>query len=239
MINNQKITRVFATPLRKGLAIGATSVVAATGLLGVGVASANAATAPSASLAVHSSASVHSHLGARSLIKQLRADLFKGQISGSKAQALASRIVDNPAIFSALPANLQSDLTALKSAPTASATTLAQQIKSTVLSGGYGTQLQNLATALQASVGHSIGQDLITEIRGDVAAILATGVTTPGSSTTSQPTTTGSDVTGLQNAPSTSDLVHLFGSDGVAGSNSQLVQSLNGPLASLTGGIGK
>jgi hypothetical protein len=218
MINNQKITKAFGTPLRKGLAIGATSVVAATGLLGVGVTSATAATATPASVAVHSSASTHSHLGAKSLLKQLRADLFKGQISGSKAQALASRIVDNPAIFSVLPTNLQTDLTNLKSAPTANATALAEQIKSTALSGGYGTQIENLATALKASAGHSIDQNLITEIRGDIAGILATGATTAGTSaSTTKPSSLGSDVTALKNAPKSSDMVRLVGSDSLAG----------------------
>jgi hypothetical protein len=117
-----------------------------------------------------------------SLIEQLRADLFQGQINGSKAQALATRIVDNPRIFSALPANLQSDLTALKNAPAADAVAQAEQIRSTALAGGYGAQLKNLATDLQTAK-FPMSKSLIRELRRDLAS--SATVSSTGASVTS------------------------------------------------------
>jgi hypothetical protein len=166
MINNQK--SAFGTPLRKHLVIGATSVVAASAFLGVGVAGASAATVQPTSVATHSSVAVHSHHANVSLIEQLRADLFQGQMNGPKAQALATRIADNSAMFSALPANLKSDLTALKNAPAADAVAQAEHIKSTALAGGYGARIKDLATDLQTAK-FPISRSLIRGLRSDLA----------------------------------------------------------------------
>ena len=104
------------------------------------MAGASAATVQPTPPPTHSSSTVHTPGRVVSLIEQLHADLFKRQINGRKAQALAVRIVDDPALLSALPVNLQNDLTTLKNAPAADAVAQAGQIKSTALSGGYGSR---------------------------------------------------------------------------------------------------
>ena len=153
MINNQKIASstiagILGTPLRKGLAIGATSIVAASGLLGATAASATASTPPTP-VAPHSVSSGHGHFGERSLLRALHADLFSATIDGARAQALATRIVNDEALFAKLPAALQTALTTLKNAPAADAVADAQLIKTTALDGGYGTQIEKLAKALE------------------------------------------------------------------------------------------
>ena len=178
------------------------------GLLGAGAASATAASVPSAQVSAHASVSVHHHLGARSLLKQLRADLFDGQVNGTKAQDVASRIVDNSTIFGALPTSLQSDLTALQNAQPADATALAQQITSTALSGGYGTQIENLASALKDSATDGIDSALVADIRQDVASILTSGATPAPQS----------DATAPKSTPQVSTMVHSVAPDNLLGS---------------------
>jgi hypothetical protein len=237
MINNQKMAQVLGTPLRKHLVIGATSVVAAGALLGVGVAGASAATVQPTPVSTHSSSAVHGPEQAVSLIQQLRADLFQGQINGSRAQALAGRITDDKAIFSALPANLQSDLTALKSASPADATAQAAQLKSTALAGGYGAQLQNLATDLQASAAFPITRKLMDQIRTDLAVGATSGATGAQIAQTLSehprlfaklPANLQSDVTALKNAPASADASRVLGIEkaAAAGSYGQQVQTL-------------
>ncbi len=246
MINNQKTARVFGTPLRKHLVIGATSVVAAGALFGAGVAGASAATVQPTPVATHSSSAAHSPSRVVSLLQQLRTDLFQGQISGSRAQALAGRIADNPVIFTALPANLQSDLTSLKSAPTADAVTQAEQIKSTALAGGYGTQLQKLATDLQASASYPITKKLLDEIRSDLAANTTPGATGADIAATLSdhprllaklPANLQSDVAALKNAPASADAARVLGIEkaAAAGSYGQQIQTLAQQLLSLGG----
>ena len=246
MINNQKIAQALGTPLRKHLVIGATSVVAAGALLGVGVAGASAATVQPTPVSTHSSSAVHGSGHVVSLIQQLRADLFQGQVNGSRAQALAGRIIDDKAIFSALPANLQGDLTALKSASPADATAQAEQLKSTALAGGYGTQLQKLATDLQASAAFPITKKLMDEIRTDLTA-----AATPGAAgakiaqTLSEhprllaklPANLQSDVTALKNAPASADAARVLGIEkaAAAGSYGQQIQTLAQQLLSAGG----
>ena len=171
MINNQK--NAIGAPLRRHLLIGATSVVAAGALLGVGVAEASATTVQPTPAPTHSSSTVHAPGRLIALIEQLRADLFLGQITGAKAQVLAGRIINDPALFSALPVNLQNDLTALKNAPAADAVARAEEIKSTALSGGYGAQIKNLVTELQSSAKLPFGKSLIAEIRRDLVSSAA------------------------------------------------------------------
>ena len=246
MINNQKITQAFGTPLRKHLVIGATSVVAAGALLGVGVAGASAATVQPTPAATHSSSTQHGAGRIVSLVQQLRADLFQGQINGSRAQALAGRIIDNQAIFSALPANLQSGLTTLKNAPAADAAAQAEQIKSTALAGGYGAQLEKLATDLKASATYPITKKLLDEIRTDISAngtAAATGAAI--AATVSEhprlfaklPANLQSDVTALKNAPASADTARVLGIEkaAAAGSYGQQIQTLAQQLLSVGG----
>jgi hypothetical protein len=246
MINNQKIATAVGTPLRKHLVIGATSVVAAGALLGVGAAGASAATVQPTPISTHSSSAVHGSGHVVSLVQQLRSDLFQGQINGSRAQALAGRIIDNHAIFSALPANLQSDLTALKSAPTADAVAQAQEIKSTALAGGYGAQLEKLATDLQASATYPITKKLLDELRTDISAGGTSGATGAAiAATVSEhprlfaklPANLQSDVTALKNAPASADTARVLGIEkaAAAGSYGQQIQTLAQQLLSVGG----
>jgi hypothetical protein len=179
-----------------------------------------------------------------SLIQQLRADLFQGQINGSRAQALAGRIIDNSAIFSTLPTNLQSDLTALKSAPTSDAVTQAQQIKSNALAGGYGAELQKLATDLQASATYPITKKLLDEIRTDLSANTTSSATAAALAGTvaehprlfaKLPANLQSDVTALKNAPASADTARVLGIEkaAAAGSYGQQIQTLAQQLLSL------
>jgi hypothetical protein len=233
MINNQK--NAFGTPLRKHLMIGATSVVAAGALLGAGVAGASAATVHPTSAPSHSSSTVHSSSRVVSLVEQLRADLFQGQISGSKAQALAARIADNPALFSALPVNLQNDITTLKNAPSTDAVAQAEQIKSTALSGGYGAQIKDLATELQSSAKLPFSNSLIRDLRGDLASSASLGASS-GAAEAKLPANVQPGVAGLKNAASPEDTLHLLASEraAVADSLGPQVRSLT-HMVSLTG----
>jgi hypothetical protein len=261
MINNQKIAQAVGTPVRKHLVIGATSVAAAGALLGVGAAGASAATVQPTPAPTHSSSTTHSanqystnqysanqYSAGRivSLIQQLRADLFQGQISGSRAQALAGRITDNSAIFSMLPANLQNDVTTLKNAPVADAVADAQRLTSTALSGGYGTQIKDLATDLKASAAFPVSQSLVHEIRRDLATSTTLGETGTSIAKSvsehptllaSLPTNLKSDVAALKNAPSPESTLQTLGIEAraVAGGYGPQIQTLAQQLGSLTG----
>jgi hypothetical protein len=246
MINNQKISSGFGTPLRKRLVIGATSVLAAGALLGAGAAGASAATVQPTPVPTHSSTAAHSHNPAVSLIEQLRADLFQGSISGSKAQALAGRIIDSRTVFAALPANLQSDLTALKNAPAADTAAQAQQVKSTALSGGYGQQVKTLAADLQTSAKYPISKKLVSEIRRDLASGTTAGATGASIAKTvtehpqllsKLPASLQSDVTALKNAPAAADSLQVLKieSAAVAGTYGQQIQTLAQQLVSASG----
>jgi hypothetical protein len=245
MINNQKIAQAFSTPLRKHLVIGATSVVAASALLGVGVAGANATTVQPTPVATHSASASHDQNSTLSLIEQLRSDLFQGQINGSRARALAGRILDKPAISAALPAKLTSDLTALKGAPAADAAAQAEHIKSTALAGGYGAEVQKLAEDLQVSSTYPISKKLISEIRADVSSGSTLGATGAGIATTLSdhprllaklPSTLQSDVVALKNAPATDTTARVLGIEkaATAGSYGQQIQTLAQQLLSGT-----
>jgi hypothetical protein len=246
MIYNQENTQAPSTSLRKHLVIGATSMVAASALLGVGAAGASAATVQPTPAATHSSSTVRSHHGGASLLQQLRTDLFQGQISGARAQALAGRILDNSAIASALPADLKSDLTALKSAPATDAVAEAQQIRSTALDGGYGPQLKQLATDLRVSAAYPISTQLISQIRADVSTGAGVGATGAGiAKTVSEhprffaklPTKLQSDATALTKAPDAEKTVRVLGieSAAAAGSYGQQIQTLAQSLLSQSG----
>ena len=229
MINNQK--NAFGTPLRKHLMIGATSVVAAGALLGVGVAGASAATVQPTPTPTHSSSAVHAPGRIVALIEQLRADLFKSQINASKVQALATRIADNSALFSALPVNLQNDLTTLKNAPAADAVAQAEQIKSTALSGGYGPQIKSLATDLQSSAKLPMTRALIAKLRQDLASSASLGA-----AWASLPGSVQSGATALKNAANPEAALRLLASEraAVAGSLGPQLQTLT-HMVPLTG----
>ena len=222
MINNQK--NAFGIPLRKHLVIGATTVVAAGALLGAGVAGASAATVQPTPVPTSSSSTAHTPSRIVSLLEQLRTDLFQGQINGSKAQALASRIIGNPALFSALPVNLQNDLTTLKNAPSTDAAAQAKQITSTALSGGYGAQVKELATDLQSSAKVPFSKSLIAKLRQDLASSASLGAASG-----TLPSSAQSGVTALKNAASPEAALRLLASESAA-----VADSLGPQLQTLT-----
>ncbi len=77
----------------------------------------------------------------------------------------------------ALPANLTSDLTALKDASSANAVAQAQHITSTALAGGYGVQPQKLAADLDLS-----GSAVVGSTSAGVSAGTTVGAQGSGSS---------------------------------------------------------
>jgi hypothetical protein len=175
----------------KRLAVGAASVVAACALVGVGAQGAFAAgsdsgpsgsatgsgSAAATATASPNGASVSAHAGFSlgAVTSDLGQGLFSGRIDGAKAQALAKRIVADPALFSLLPTSLQSDLTSLKSASVHDRTTDAKKIVTTALAGGYGTAIQQLATQLKSENGHAV-----KTLVGDVVRDLKRGALADG-----------------------------------------------------------
>ncbi|MDQ6754514.1 MAG: hypothetical protein M3017_14220 [Actinomycetota bacterium] len=146
------------SPVRKSLTIAAASVLTVGALTGAGVAGANAAT-PAASTTVQAGAQNAGLLaGIRAAFSANPADggtqgSAPGHVDAAKAKELATRLVNNQELFARFPAALQTDLKALASSTsTQDATTQAQKIRTTALSGGYGDQVRTVA-------GHLFGQD--------------------------------------------------------------------------------
>lgn len=83
-----------------------------------------------------------------SLRDELRGDVGTGHDLGRSAKKLATNLIGNPDVFAKLPANLQSDLTAIKNAPASEAGAEAKRAEATALSGGYGAQVQKIAEHL-------------------------------------------------------------------------------------------
>ncbi|GAB3559362.1 hypothetical protein GCM10027405_07280 [Arthrobacter alkaliphilus] len=67
---------------------------------------------------------------------------------GASMQKIADQLISHPKVFAKLPANLQSDLKALKDAAPADLDTQANKIKDTALNGGYGAKIQKAVQAL-------------------------------------------------------------------------------------------
>jgi hypothetical protein len=239
MINNQKIT--------KRAVLGATSVLAAGALLGVGAAGASAATVNNAGATPQSSSSTtHDSLRIASLLGQLRADLFQGTIDGATVQQLAQRITGNSTVFSALPASLQSDLTSLKNASASDAVAQAQNIKATALAGDYGQRIETLAADLQSSATLPITGKLIGEIRADLAptgtvgekaARIANTVSEHPRLLSKLPASLRSDVTDLKNAPASDDAaeVEKIETTAITGGYGARIQKLAQQLESVLG----
>ncbi|TXN32053.1 hypothetical protein [Lacisediminihabitans profunda] len=91
------------------------------------------------------------HPFAGSLRDELRSDLAQGQDLGQSAEKVATTLIGHPDLFAQLPANLQSDLTAIKNAPASEAGADATKAQATALSGGYGAQIQKIAERLQGA----------------------------------------------------------------------------------------
>ena len=86
--------------------------------------------------------------GLAGLRQELRT-AFSSDNPGAGLQKVADQLISHPKLFAKLPANLQSDLTALKNAAPADLDAQANKIKDTALNGGYGPKVQKMAEALQ------------------------------------------------------------------------------------------
>lgn len=96
---------------------------------------------PSPQLGLHRSA----------LAREIAVDVRARTNFATRAQKLAATIIDkHPARFAALPAALQTDLTALKGASGGDIATDATAIRTKALSGGYGDRIQKFAERVQS-----------------------------------------------------------------------------------------
>jgi hypothetical protein len=89
----------------------------------------------------------------KSLVKELRADLASGSNVGVTASKIAGTVTEHPELFSKLPANLQSDVTALKNSSAADDAAQVQKIEATAIAGGYGQQIQGLTQQITTLTG--------------------------------------------------------------------------------------
>jgi hypothetical protein len=83
----------------------------------------------------------------------------QAQDAGQAVVKMALRLVDIPAVFSQLPAQLQSDLTDLKNAPAAEQAADAKTIETAALNGDYGQAIQTIAERLLAGADAKAGAD--------------------------------------------------------------------------------
>ena len=86
--------------------------------------------------------------GLAGLRQELRTAFSSGN-PGAGLQKVADQLISHPKLFAKLPANLQSDLTALKNAVPADLDAQANKIKDTAVNGGYGAKVQKMAEALE------------------------------------------------------------------------------------------
>jgi hypothetical protein len=166
--------RNSGSTMTKRIAIGAASVLTAGALLGVGVAGASADTlTPVASPTATSSSHAHGMTGHSggigSLARQIRTAFFGSTVDGASAQKFAAAAVARPKLFEKFPTALQADLTTLKNASAADRDADARKITTTALDGGYGTQLQSVATALKSGAKHPLSSILRDAIRDGLA----------------------------------------------------------------------
>jgi hypothetical protein len=222
-VHNRKNTSAKYPSASKRFAIGAASVLTAGALVGVGAQGAFAASpdanpsgsaSASATATATATASPHglgaSGTGSLSLnaVQNVVGDAFSGRINGAKVQAFAKKIAGNSALFSLLPANLQSDLTALQGASVADRAADAQKLVSTALDGGYGSTIQSLAEQLRADHGkslRSIAREVLGSLKsGDIGnrgASIASTVTGDAKLFATLPTALQTDLTQLASAP--------------------------------------
>lgn len=138
--------------MKTRLGVGAAAILAAGGMvsMGVGAASASPSASNSTASASHS-AKAWSHDGDRAqgvhggLEAFLKINADSPQSVGDRAAKAAAAIVNHPQLFNKLPAALQADITALKDAAPADRVADAYKIKTTALSGGYGAEIQQRA----------------------------------------------------------------------------------------------
>ncbi|MFC5928042.1 hypothetical protein D6T64_10065 [Cryobacterium melibiosiphilum] len=189
--NQNENTSAFGSPLKKRFAVGAVTALAAGSLLGLGAVGATAApldvsSENGSSNSTTASAEADTAAGTQlteaealdqiaTLTEQLQADLAGSTEDGSTddgadaTQIVTDAIAGHGDLFQSLPANLQSDLTALGDANTDQAIA-ADTIETTALSGGYGEQLQKLAEAIQQDPEHPLAAVLQAVAASDAVA---------------------------------------------------------------------
>ncbi|MCU1524833.1 MAG: hypothetical protein JWO18_1727 [Microbacteriaceae bacterium] len=250
-MNDNQVPKVFTTPLKKRIAVGAASVLTAGALLGAGVAGASASplgatsdssTSPSGSSTHQAGSDSRSAFGA-SLEKQIRAAFFQGTVAGAKAQKLAAEAVGQTALFATLPSALQADLTALKNASPTGRDAAAQKVTTTALDGGYGAEVKRIATGLSNGTKHPLIGVLRDELRADLSAGQDAGQSAGKIATTLLddtalfavlPANLQADLTALKNAPAAVQTVDALKAEStaLAGGYGQQIQKIAEQLLS-------
>ncbi|MBT2568439.1 hypothetical protein J7I84_18445 [Arthrobacter sp. ISL-85] len=150
--------------MKTRIGVGAAAILAAGGMVSMGVGAATASptastsstASPSHSAKAWSKDSAHGEgvHGGLGLFLNLNAD--SPQAVGDRAAKAAAAIVNHPQLFNKLPAALQADITTLKDAAPADRVADAFKIKTTALSGGYGAEIQQRAQkAVNGEAGES------------------------------------------------------------------------------------
>jgi len=140
--------------MKTRIGVGAAALLAAGAMAaaGVGAASASPSTTAPVSAASPSHAATggaKAEKGAGGLQASLSLNADSPQAAGDRAAKAAAALVNHPQLFAKLPAALQADVTTLKDAAPADRVKDAYKIKTTALSGGYGTEIQKRAEALE------------------------------------------------------------------------------------------
>jgi hypothetical protein len=212
MTQNQSNT-AFGTPLKKRIAVGAASVLAAGALLGVGVAGASASPLTPSTPSASASASAHAdgQGGPAAVVtveKQIRQAFFESSVDGAKAQKLAVIAVGQTEFLTELPAKLQADLGTLAKAPSSETTAAAEKISATALSGGYGKEAKSAAENLNSGAKHPLAASLRDALRGATGQDLGQSAEKVASSLIGHPelfaqlpANLQSDLTSIKDAP--------------------------------------
>jgi hypothetical protein len=210
MTHNQVFPQVSRTSLRRRLVVSAASIAATGALVGAGAAAAFAASPATTPREQSDTSASVSQSGVAPVLAELRQAFFSGTLDGARAQKAADALVADTAVFSQLPAGLQSDLTALKGAPAAQRLAEAAKIRSTALAGGYGTEIEGLAAALQNGSLVQSEASLLSRLRTDLASGASAGraaadvagtLLSRPSLAASLPANLRSDLAALKNAP--------------------------------------
>ena len=80
----------------------------------------------------------------------IQGDLGQARAAGQSVEKIATTLLDNPALFEKLPAELQTDLTAVQDASDADRAAALQEVESSALDGEYGEVVQTIAERILA-----------------------------------------------------------------------------------------
>lgn len=209
MTHNQMLPQVSRTSLRRRLVVSAASIAATGALVGAGAAAAFASSPATAPRLQSDASASASPSDVAPLLAKLRQAFFSGSVDGARAQSAADAVIADTAVFSQLPAGLQSDLVALKNAPASQRLADAEKITSTARAGGYGTEIEGLAAALQNGSLVQGEAALLSRLRTDLAGGASSGqaaadvagtLLSRPSLAASLPASLRSDLTALKNA---------------------------------------